>query len=75
MEPLFLSKEEVADLTGFKLHSKQCAWLRGNGWVFELNANRRPIIGRAYAMQRLGFASGNTDTATLARPNFDALSR
>ncbi|MBT0962052.1 DUF4224 domain-containing protein [Denitromonas iodatirespirans] len=73
MEPLFLSKEEIAELTGFKLHSKQCGWLRQNGWIFEQNANRRPIVGRAYARQRLGFASDSAPTPSTARPNFDAL--
>ncbi len=72
LPPLFLLPEEVAELTGFRLTSRQVEWLRAKGWRFELNANRRPIVARRYAEKMLGF--GNSDEhPSLSRPNFTAL--
>lgn len=73
MEPLFLSKNEIAELTGYKLSAHQCRWLRERGWVFEQNCNKHPIVGRSYAKSRLG-GSDHGDTAPrITRPNFAAL--
>jgi Domain of unknown function (DUF4224) len=68
--PLFLLPEEVETLTGFKLPSRQVVWLRGKGWRFELNGNRRPIVARKYAERMLGCG---TDETSVPRPNFNAL--
>lgn len=76
MESLFLSKDEVAELTGYKLPAHQGRWLKEHGWVFERNATNRPIVGRDYARSRLG---GARQAATVQspsstpRPNFGAL--
>lgn len=76
MEPLFLSKDEVAELTGYKLPALQCRWLKERGWVFEQNSNRRPIVGRAYAKKRLGGGDdGAPHIPATLRPNFAALAR
>jgi hypothetical protein len=71
VEPsIFLSGEEVACLTGYKLSAKQVAWLRAKGWRFELNCNKKPIVARKYAEKMLG--CGIPEDATY-RPNFAAL--
>jgi hypothetical protein len=53
-QPLFLTLEEVAELTGVKVgrHGKsreelQTEWLRGSGIPFWTNARGRPIIARS----------------------------
>lgn len=73
MEPLFLSKDEIAKLTGYKLPAHQCRWLKERGWVFEQNGNKRPIVGRSYAKSRLGGSDAAAATPRAARPNFAAL--
>lgn len=75
MEPLFLSKEEIAELTGYKIPALQCRWLKEKGWIFERNNNGRAIVGRAYANTRLGAAdlSQCMHGSSTARPNFAAL--
>lgn len=72
LPPLFLLPEEVVELTGFKLTSRQVEWLRAKGWRFELNANRRPIVARRYAEKMLG-CGGADDHPAFSRPNFNAL--
>ena len=68
--PIFLSFEEIAALTGFKLPTYQAKWLRTKGWRFEINANRRPIIARKYAEKMLGCGEQEFESY---RPNFAAL--
>ncbi|WP_234267637.1 DUF4224 domain-containing protein [Hydrogenophaga sp. NFH-34] len=68
--PLFLRPDEVVQLTGYKIVSRQVDWLRAKGWRFELNATRRPIIARSYAEKMLGCGS---EFGSSARPNFSAL--
>lgn len=70
MEPLFLTKNEVIELTGYQAAMRQVAWLKLKGWRFEINANRCPIIARKYAEKMLG--CGGTDDATY-KPDFSKL--
>lgn len=73
MANLFLTSEELAELTGYIRPFDQCRWLDTEGWAFVQNAARRPIVSRAYAEARLGGATA-ADTR-LVKPNFDALKR
>ena len=47
MSQLFLSAEEVAELTGYKTRPKQIATLKRMGIAFVVNRNNRPIVARA----------------------------
>lgn len=47
MNALFLTKEEICDLTGYKRHGKQCAALAKMGVPYRTNAAGRPIVVRA----------------------------
>ena len=67
---LFLTVDEVQDLTGFKTPARQVQWLRTKGWRFEVNGNRRPIVARKYAEKMLG--CGVPEQASF-QPNFRAL--
>ena len=49
---MFLTAEEVAELTGYKRHADQRAWLTSRGWVCETARTGRPIINRNYAENR-----------------------
>lgn len=43
---MFLSKDELATLTGFKHKAKQCDQLRRQGVAFRVNARGEPIVCR-----------------------------
>jgi len=44
---MFLTDEELRELTGYAHHGKQVAQLRRQGIAFWLNAAGRPIVARA----------------------------
>lgn len=66
----FLDAVELETLTGFKTPARQVQWLRGKGWRFEVNGNRRPIVARKYAEKMLGCGIPEERGYT---PNFAAL--
>lgn len=73
---LFLSPEELAELTGRVSSAGQRKWLVSNGFKFAVNANNRPIVARDYLLTRLGVAAAMLPDAVMAsapRPNFGAL--
>jgi hypothetical protein len=73
---LFLTSEELAELTGRTSAAGQRKWLDAKGYRFAVNANNRPIVAREYVLTRLGvMAAGASDTQSIAapRPNFAAL--
>ncbi len=49
----FLSPDELTELVGKKVVSKQIEWLENHHWNYETNAAGRPIVGRVYARLRL----------------------
>ena len=57
-ESIFLSVEEIRELTGYRHSSGQCRWLSSHGWQFEISRIGRPIVGRDYARQKTGLVLG-----------------
>lgn len=53
---MFLSRDELADLTGYTTPAYQCKWLDRAGYPFETSAAGRPKVLRAYVERRLGLA-------------------
>jgi hypothetical protein len=51
---MFLSDDEVADLTGYQLPAYQRRWLIGNSYPFEIDAHGRPKVLRSYTEARMG---------------------
>ena len=71
LEPgIFLTADELAVLTGYRLPAHQVRWLREKGWRFEVNGNRRPIVARKYAEKMLGCGTAEFESY---KPNFSAL--
>lgn len=67
---MFLTGDELRELTGYKLASSQCRWLESRGYPFETNASGKPRVLRAYVQQKLcphpaGFL--------IDAPDFDAI--
>ncbi|WP_155997810.1 DUF4224 domain-containing protein [Thioalkalivibrio sp. ALJ8] len=50
----FLTREELTELTGYTVRKKQVAWLKENGWPFEVAADGRPRVLRAAMLARMG---------------------
>ena len=51
---MFLSDEEIGDLTGRRQGRKQAQWLAERGYPFELNAAGHPRVLRAFVDKKLG---------------------
>lgn len=56
MSDLFLTQDEVHELTGYRLHARQRKWLDSHGYLYERSATGRPIVLRAHVTQRLNVA-------------------
>lgn len=53
---LFLTKEELIELTGYQRSADQCRWLSKRGWKFERNAvHGRPVVLRRHVEEMLSF--------------------
>lgn len=83
MTPLFLTKEELAELTGFKAAHCQVRWLTRNRWRFALTRRKEPRVAREHFNDRMGCGQGagvsHADLLNLAatgeQPNYSAIAR
>lgn len=66
---MFLTAEELTDLTGLKRPRAQLVWLRANGWPVEEDASGRPVLLRSVVEARMGAVPLHQQAA----PNWDAL--
>lgn len=49
---MFLTQQELRDLTDYKRPSDQIRWLRRNGYLFHISGNKRPVVVRSHADER-----------------------
>ena len=82
MEAMFITHQELVELTGYKAPHCQARWLDRNRWRYVLNRHNEPRVAREHFAERMGFgtrASTHADAinhaAALAQPNFAALIR
>jgi len=52
MTQLFLTKEQLTELTGYKFHSKQALWLAENGYSFDIRSDGRPNVLHQQVIER-----------------------
>ncbi|MBU1363954.1 MAG: DUF4224 domain-containing protein [Gammaproteobacteria bacterium] len=50
---MFLTKEEVHELTGYVRSADQCRWLKQRGWKFEVSRIGRPVVLRKHVEEML----------------------
>ena len=75
---MFLTKEEMIELTGYVFISRQIEWLRNHNWKFEVTAQRRPKVARSFFESRLGGTSPRQEVQLAqlpVKPNFQALNQ
>jgi hypothetical protein len=82
MTDLFLTSDELTELTGFKTSGGHVRWLEKNRWRFVLTRSKQPRVSREYFQERMGSTRGRTgltdqvnQAAALVQPNFSALNR
>jgi hypothetical protein len=54
---LFLTKEELINLTAYKTPSAQCRWLRREGFTFRIAADGKPRVLRQAVLLAMGGAA------------------
>jgi hypothetical protein len=52
---LFISKEEIIELTGSKQISKQREWLATHGYAFDIRVDGSIVMLRSHIEQKLNF--------------------
>lgn len=67
---MFLTVDDLAELTGYRSAKGQIDWLRARGWVFELNRLGKPKVDREYYRSKMGNCAA---TAPIIEPNWAAL--
>ena len=58
---MFLTRKEMADLTGYERPSAQTRWFKQRGWPFEISALGEPKVLRTVAIARLGGSPQNEE--------------
>ena len=69
---MFLSEDDLYNLTGFKRYSAQARWLRENRFEFVLRANGQPRVLRVHLDARLGGTVTDNSTNN-PEPNWEAI--
>lgn len=67
---IFLSNDELKDLTDLKIAKAQIRWLKNHSFPFEIGASGKPKVLRSFVINRL---QETTKTAFINEPNFDAI--
>jgi hypothetical protein len=82
MSGLFLTHEELTELTGFKQTKGHIRWLERNRWRFVLTRSQQPRVARDYFMDRMGLSRSQSGydakaphPAAVEEPDFSALDR
>jgi hypothetical protein len=70
---MFLTDDEIHELTGYKRNADQRRWLTARGWRFEVSAGGKPIVSRQHAEAMLSGA--RIESERTWKPNRAALVR
>lgn len=80
MTALFLTPDELQELTGYRAFRAQVRWLEKNRWRFALTRHAQPKVARDYFNERVGPGVASpfnqvNQAAALEQPDFSALDR
>ena len=68
---MFLSQDELRELTDLKVPKAQMRWLQKSAYPFEIAASGKPKVLREYVMKKLMAIS--LSAIPTNEPNFDAI--
>lgn len=54
---MFLTQNDLIELTDRQMPSKQIEWLKQNGWKFAVSAAGRPKVSREYFSFKMGIGT------------------
>lgn len=57
---MFLTTDQVRELTGCARVTQQIEWLRAHRYAFELDAKGRPVVLRSFVEAKLGGSAANS---------------
>ena len=69
---MFLNRDELIELTGYKYRHKQIEWLAGNGYRFAVDANGSPKVLIKFVEEAIGYHK-TTIRKKSNEPDFSAL--
>ena len=69
---MFLSREELAEFTGFKNRPGQLRWLSNRGYKYELDRTGRPKVLRAAIVAALGGPAETQPQERRVEPDWDS---
>lgn len=49
---MFLSTDQLAEMTGYRAHGKQARWLAENGYMFDIRSDGRPNVLHQQVIER-----------------------
>lgn len=67
---IFMTQEEIRELTDLKIPKAQMRWLANHSYPFEISAAGKPKVLRSIVIERL---SKTEQLGKLNEPNFDAI--
>lgn len=68
---MFLTSDDIEELTGYKNHAKQISWLARNGIKFLISQDGTPRVLLSHINEIM--TNNSKPTRRRAEPNFDAL--
>ncbi len=67
---MFLTAEQLVELTGRRRPSAQIRWLQENRWAYAVTADGRPRVAAAEAARQLETGGARRSSATAVEPDF-----
>ena len=72
---LFLTKDQILELTGYRRPSNQIRWLRDQGFKFKVAADGKPRVLVAEVNHLMCSDDGITREIKRQKPDYEALNR
>lgn len=72
MSSLFLSAEDLRDLTDTPVKALQMRWLDDHGWTYTKSRMGNPKVLRAYMERRMGLTTSTPASNTTTEPDWSS---
>ena len=69
---MFLNREQIQELTGYKIPSKQKKWLCEEGFIFKVAGDGKPRVLRSEVYDKMS-STGVIRKEKQTEPNFEAI--